>query len=164
MVVSEDTKNKLKELSKLTREIYGIREKEKISYKNHPLFVKDVIKDFTNISYNLAIADHISSEAEKDLLLLALEKIFYADGNVNPNFMAAITTQFEEFMTESPSIESPIHILEKAKQYDTQHNKKVANRLRDLIVAYAEALVLCDGFESIKEFDVVETFKTWVYE
>ncbi len=157
-------KEKLKELSLLTRKVYSIREKEAISFKKHPKFVTDVIKDMTNISYNLAIADHVNSEEEKQLLLLALKYIFYPTGNYNANFLDSIGTQFDNFESNSPEIDSPILIVEKAKQYDQEHDEGMTERIRELIVDYAEALVMADGFQSVREFDVLETFKFWVFD
>ena len=69
MFITDDIKLKIKQLSILSRKVYGIREKESISFRKHPKFVSDIIKDMTNISYNLAIADHVNSKDEKDLLL-----------------------------------------------------------------------------------------------
>ena len=85
MFITEDIKEKIKQLSILSRKVYGIREKEVISFKEHPKFVSDVIKDITNISYNLAIADHVSSEAEKELFLASKSKkiIKVEEGNHN---------------------------------------------------------------------------------
>jgi len=161
--MSDVIKQKLKQLSTLSRKVYGIRELESISFKQHPQFVKDVIRDMTNISYNLAIADHVASEDEKELLLYALKVIFYPSGNVNPKFLQSIGAQFDAFETDTPEIDSPILILEQSKKYDTKTGEALTEVLRELIVDYAEALVMSDGFESVKEFDVLETFKFWVY-
>lgn len=163
MFIDENIKKKIKDLSVYTRKVYGIREKEAISFKKHPKFVTDVIKDITNISYNLAIADHVSSEGEKELMLYALKWIFYPSGNTNPKFLQSIGAQFDAFETNNPEIESPILIIEQAKNFDKKNNESNADIIRELIVDYAEALVMSDGFESVKEFDVIETFKFWVY-
>ncbi|MGK0391217.1 MAG: hypothetical protein ACI94Y_003979, partial [Maribacter sp.] len=56
MFITDEIIVKIKELSVVSRQVYGIREKESISFRKHPKFVTDVIKDMTNISYNLAIA------------------------------------------------------------------------------------------------------------
>lgn len=164
MFINDNIKEKIKELSKITRKVYGIREKEEISFKKHPQFVTDVIKDITNISYNLAIADHVSSEDEKELMLYALQWIFYPSGNTNPKFLQSIGAQFDAFETNNPEIESPILIIEQAKLFDKKHKESNTEVIREFIVDYAEALVMSDGFQSVREFDVLETFKFWVYE
>jgi len=166
MFITDDIKLKIKELSVLCRKVYGIREKESISFRKHPKFVSDVIKDMTNISYNLAIADHVNSKDEKDLLLYALKWIFYPTGNTNAKFLDSIGSQFDNFDTNSPEVDSPILMIVQAQAYDKAHKeaKETAGPLRELVVAYAEALVMADGFQSIREFDVLETFKFWVYD
>lgn len=162
MNFSEELRHSIKELSILIRQVYGIREKERISYREHPLFVKDVIRDFSNISQNLAVADNLTSEQEVELFTYIMEKIFYADGDVNHKFLQSVSYKFKNYESESPSIESPILILEKAKKYDSKNNQNIEPLIRALVVEYAEAMVMSDGFESVGEFDVLETFKTWV--
>lgn len=164
MFITDEIKAKIKELSIVSRRVYGIREKESISFRKHPKFVTDVIKDMTNISYNLAIADHVTSKDEKDLLLLAFKYIFYPTGNTNAKFLSSISDQFDKFDTNSPEVDSPILMVEQAKRFDKDNKTQLADTLRDLIVAYADALVMADGFQSVREFDVLETFKFWVYE
>lgn len=164
MFITDDIKARIKELSILCRKVYGIREKESISFRKHPKFVSDVIKDMTNISYNLAIADHVNSKDEKDLLLYALKWIFYPTGNTNAKFLDSIGSQFDQFETNSPEVDSPILMVEQAKVFDKAKKENTTERLRELVVAYAEALVMADGFQSIREFDVLETFRFWVYD
>lgn len=168
MFITDEIKLKIKQLSILSRKVYGIREKESISFRKHPKFVSDIIKDMTNISYNLAIADHVNSKDEKDLLLYALKWIFYPTGNTNAKFLDSIGSQFDNFDTNSPEVDSPILMIEQAKAYDLKNKdnnkEKLADELRELVVAYAEALVMADGFQSVREFDVLETFKFWVYD
>ncbi len=164
MPIKQETRDKLEKLSILVRKVYGIRDKQKISFKEHPSFVKEVLTDFTNISYNITIADGIKSPIEKELTLLVLTKIFYSDGDINDKFVQALEHQFDTFEIEEPSIKSPILILEQAKKYDKKFNAELEKDIKDLIVHYAEALVMSDGYETIGEFDVLETFKTWVYE
>ncbi len=162
MAIDQEIIDSLKELSLLVRRLYGIREKESVSYREHPLFVKEIIHDFTNISQNLAIADQIISPQESDLFRLAMEKIFYANGDVNMKFIASIGHKLNTYQNEEPEIQSPILLLERAIRYDKEHNTQLEIRIRELIVKYAEAMVMSDGFESVGEFDVLETFKTWV--
>lgn len=164
MFITDEIKAKIKELSLISRQVYGIREKESISFRKHPKFVTDVIKDMTNISYNLAIADHVNSEDEKELLLYAFKWIFYPTGNTNAKFLSSISAQFDKFDTNSPEIDSPILMVEQAKRFDKQNKTELTGKLRELIVTYAEALVMADGFQSVREFDVLETFKFWVYD
>lgn len=166
MFITDDIKLKIKELSILCRKVYGIREKESISFRKHPKFVSDIIKDMTNISYNLSVADHVNSKDEKDLLLYALKWIFYPTGNTNAKFLDSIASQFDSFETNNPEVDSPILMINQAKDFDKDKKKEdhVAEELRELVVAYAEALVMADGFQSIREFDVLETFKFWVYD
>jgi hypothetical protein len=164
MFITDEIIVKIKELSVVSRQVYGIREKESISFRKHPKFVTDVIKDMTNISYNLAIADHVSSKDEKDLLLYAFKAIFYPTGNTNAKFLNSISDQFDKFDTNSPEIDSPILLVEQAKKFDKENKTKLTDTIRDLIVAYAEALVMADGFQSVREFDVLETFKFWMSE
>ncbi len=162
MAFSEEIKHTLTELSKLVRELYDIREKQNVSYKEHPLFVKDVIHDFMNISQNLAIADRIISQQESELFRFAMEKIFYANGDVNHKFIQSVDHRLKHYQNEKPEIKSPVVILERAKRYDRKKNTELEPVIRALIVEYAEAMVLSDGFETVGEFDVLETFKTWV--
>jgi hypothetical protein len=164
MFITDEIRVKIKELSIISRQVYGIREKESISFKKHPKFVTDVIRDMTNISYNLSIADHVNGKDEKDLLLYAFKAIFYPAGNTNAKFLSSISDQFDKFDTNSPEVDSPILLVEQAKKFDAKNKTKLTEPLRDLIVAYAEALVMADGFQSVREFDVLETFKFWVYE
>ncbi len=162
MAFSEEIKETVKELSVLIRQLYGIREREQVSYKEHPLFVKDVIHDLTNISQNLAIADRIISEQEIDLFQYAVEKIFYANGSVNYKFIQSINHRFKTYKTEEPEIKSPVLVLERAKRYDAKQGTETEPIIRAHLVTFAEAMVMSDGFESVGEFDVLETFKTWV--
>lgn len=164
MFITDEIRAKIKELSIVSRRVYGIREKESISFRKHPKFVTAVIKDMTNISYNLAIADHVNGKDEKDLLLYAFKAIFYPTGNTNAKFLSSISDQFDKFDTNSPEVDSPILLVEQAKKFDIDNKTQLTEPLRDLIVAYAEALVMADGFQSVREFDVLETFKFWVYE
>jgi hypothetical protein len=164
MFISQEIKDKLRDLSRVVRKIHGIREKEAVSYRKYPNFVNEVVRDFTNISYNLAIADHVNSEAEKELLLIAMERMFYADGNPKKRFMDSIGKEFDKFETSRPEIKSPIYMLERARIYDRQHKTKTAKIVREHLIAYAEALVMADGFQSVREFEVLETFRLWVME
>ena len=164
MFISQEIKDQLKVLSKTVREVYGIREKAAISFREYPDFVNEVVRDFTNISYNLAIADHVASEGEKDLLLLAMEQMFYPGGNPRKKFMKSISKEFNNFDVPSPEIKSPIYIIERAKIYDKKKRVETVPIIRDLLMAYAEAFVMADGFQSVREFDVLETFRFWVME
>ncbi len=162
MKFSEEIKNSLKELSLLVRQVYGIREKESVSFREHPAFVKEVIEDFTNISQNLAIADQMVSDSESELFKLAMEKIFYAHGKINQKFIQSIDHKLKTYANEEPRIKSPILMLERAKIFDQKSNTELESRIRALLVEYAEAMVMSDGIETVGEFDVLETFKTWV--
>ncbi len=162
MEISKELTVVLQELGRKLRKVYGIREKDRITFSKNADFISDILKDFSNISYNLAIADHVVSDVEKDFLIHALKIIFFPRNNYNRKFLSSIDQQITKFESEEPEIDSPIYMILKAKQYDRNHNKDYANSIREAIILYAEALTLIDGFESVREFAVLETFKTWI--
>lgn len=162
MYLKEEVKTKIRTLSSLARKVYGIKKDEEIKFKKHPEFVNAIIKDITNIGYNLAIADRISSEEEKKFVLYTIKEIFYPNTTPSHGLLMSMSKQFDSYQDSTPEIQSPIYILEQAKYYDKQFKTQITPDLRNCIVSFAQALVMIDGFESVREFDVLETFRMWV--
>ncbi len=160
--ISNKTRLEHRQLSQLLRKVYGINTKANVSFSKHGGFIVDVLKDFSNISYNLAIADYVPSEEEKNFMLQVIKVIFFPTGNNNGKILETIKKQILSFETNNPEIDSPIYVIEKAKGFDKINKTKHADEIRDLIVSYAETLTLVDGFESVREFEVLETFKLWI--
>ncbi len=159
-----ETEKIMKDLSTTLRKVYGIRDKERVSTRTHKQFVNDVIRDLTNISFNLAVADHVAMPSEKEFFLKTLTVIFYPGGEAKPNPDSTLGRKFDNYETEAPEVKSPLLTLLRAKAFDEQRKTDFAGDLKKLFMEYGEAMVMIDGFESISEFGVLETFRMWVEE
>ncbi len=162
MRVSNETQELILKLSQEIRIVYGIKRKANIKLNQHADFILDVLQDFSNISYNLAISDYVVSEVEKNFLLHTYKWIFSPNKNYNAVFLETIKDQILKFDAEEPEIHKPIHILEKAKRYDQQKKTNYYDSILNGLLEYAKAFTLIDGFESSREFEVIETFKMWI--
>ncbi len=160
----ENKKEIIDNLVELLRHVYEIDHLKKVDSRKDKKFVQEVLRDLRNITYKLAIADHVISPGEVNIMIAVVGRALYGEERPNPKIAQRIRSEFKGLDDNSLEIESPIYSVEQAKKFDAENESDYASKLRDAIDKYAQAVVDSDGFMSANEYSRIEAFRLWLYD